>query len=89
VPVEEAIRGLVQLEATERDRCAKYAKAAIDAGVSERLVRLEESKGTLIIEVMRHMLDLAEKAGLGTEERRLVWAQAPAALRAIDGGQTG
>lgn len=86
VPVEEATRGLVALEAAERGRLVKYAKAAIDAGVSERLVRLEEQKGTMIIEVLKRMLDLAEKAGLGPDQRRLVWAQAPAALRAVDGG---
>jgi hypothetical protein len=55
-PVGEAIRGLVQLEAEERDRAARFAKLALDAGVSERLVRVEEQKALLLFQALRAIL---------------------------------
>jgi len=39
-PVSEAIRGLVELENMERDRCASFAAKAITAGLAERVVRV-------------------------------------------------
>ena len=38
----EAIRGLADLEAKERDRCASFATNAIAAGLAERIVRVAE-----------------------------------------------
>jgi hypothetical protein len=38
----EAIRGLADLEAKERERCANFAAKAIAAGLNERMVRLAE-----------------------------------------------
>jgi hypothetical protein len=38
----EYIRGLAQLEAQERDRCANFATKAVAAGLAERQVRLAE-----------------------------------------------
>jgi hypothetical protein len=46
----EAIRGLVQLEAQERDRAAMFATKALAAGIAERQVRLAESQGALLAE---------------------------------------
>lgn len=56
VPVEEAIRGLVELEAQERDRCARFAKVALDAGIAERQIGLAERTGALIADVLRAVL---------------------------------
>src|SRR5215211_5063407 len=40
----EAIRGLADLEAKERERCANFASKAVAAGLAERQVRLAERK---------------------------------------------
>lgn len=48
----EYIRGLVQLEAQERDRLAGFAAKAIAAGLAERQVRLAERQGELLALVM-------------------------------------
>lgn len=59
-PVAEAIRGLVELEGQERDRAARFAKLALDAGIAERLVRLEEDKAAALVGMLRGLLqDLA------------------------------
>jgi hypothetical protein len=41
----EAIRGLADLEAKERERCANFATKAIAAGLAERTVRVAERQG--------------------------------------------
>lgn len=69
--VEEAIRGLVLLEAQERDRCAKFAKTAIDAGIAERQVSLAERQGALIADVLRAVLADPE-LGLTAAQRKAV-----------------
>ena len=38
----EAIRGLADLEAKERERCANFASKAVAAGLAERTVRIAE-----------------------------------------------
>lgn len=70
-PVEEAIRGLVELEAQERDRCAKFCKLALDAGIAERQIRVAERQGELIAEVLRAVLADPE-LGLTEEQRKAV-----------------
>lgn len=55
-PVGEFVRGLVRLEAEERDRCAGFATKAIAAGLAERQVRLAERQGALIAEAIRGIL---------------------------------
>lgn len=52
VAVEEAIRGLVELEAQERDRCARFAKLAIDAGLEERRVQIEEGQASMVAKIL-------------------------------------
>lgn len=52
----EYVRGLVRLEAEERDRCASFATKAIAAGLAERQVRLAERQGALIADVIRAVL---------------------------------
>jgi len=48
----EYIRGLAELEADERDRCARFAKLALDAGIAERQVRIAELMGAGLITVL-------------------------------------
>lgn len=72
----EAIRGLAELEAKERDRCAGFATKAIAAGLAERQVRLAEKQGQMIADVLRAVLGDPE-LGLSAEQR----AAAPATIR--------
>lgn len=43
----EKIRGLAELEAQERDRCASFAAKAVAAGLAERMVRASEQVAAL------------------------------------------
>lgn len=52
----EAIRGLVQLEAQERDRAAGMAAKAVAAGLATRQVELAEKQGALVADVIRAVL---------------------------------
>ena len=53
----------------ERDRLAKHAKLAIDAGIDARRIQIEEEKATLFAEALRAILgDLK----LNPEQRQLV-----------------
>lgn len=75
VEVGEYVRAMAQLEAAERDRCARFAKMAIEAGLAERLVRLADRQGAIIEAVLATVFERLE---LTDEQRRA----APAALRA-------
>lgn len=55
----EAIRGLAQLEAQERDRCANFATKAIAAGLAERQVRLAEKQVQLALGAIEAALEAA------------------------------
>lgn len=44
----EAVRGLVELESAERDRCVRFAKTAHDMGIAEAQIRLAEQQGELL-----------------------------------------
>jgi len=48
----EYIRGLIQLEAQERDRLAGFASKAIAAGLAERQVRMAERQGEMLAAVL-------------------------------------
>jgi hypothetical protein len=76
----EAIRGLADLEAKERDRCATFASKAVAAGLAERTVRIAERQGQLMVEMVQAALrevDLspeqasAFKAALARQAREL------------------
>lgn len=69
VPVEEAIRGLVQLEGTERDRAAGFAAKAIAAGLAERAVRLAEKQHQIIAQLIQAVLSDPE-LGLTVEQQK-------------------
>jgi hypothetical protein len=76
----EAIRGLADLEAKERERCANFATKAIAAGLAERTVRVAERQAQLMVEMVQAALrevDLspeqasAFKAALARQAREL------------------
>jgi hypothetical protein len=76
----EAIRGLADLEAKERERCANFATKAIAAGLAERTVRIAERQGQLMVGMVQAALrevDLspeqasAFKAALARQAREL------------------
>jgi hypothetical protein len=69
--VGEALRGFVQAEASERDRCAAFCKTAIAAGLAERQVRLAEAQGAMLADVLRRVMR-DPLLGLSLEQRRLV-----------------
>jgi hypothetical protein len=52
----EAIRGLADLEAKERERCASFATKAVAAGLAERTVRIAERQGQLMVEMVQAAL---------------------------------
>jgi hypothetical protein len=51
--IGEAIRGLADLEAKERDRCANFAAKAVAAGLAECTVRVAERQGQLMVEMVQ------------------------------------
>jgi hypothetical protein len=53
----EAIRGLADLEAKERERCANFASKAIAAGLNERMVRVAEKQGEMLAAMVIVALD--------------------------------
>lgn len=64
---DEAIRGLVQLEADERDRAFRFAEKCRAAKVDERLIDLAEAQASLVFDVLKAVLvDLGHQL---TEER--------------------
>jgi hypothetical protein len=77
----EAIRGLADLEAKERERCANFATKAVAAGLAERQVRLAERQGEMLAAIVRKALeevpltpDVASqlKASIARQVRELV-----------------
>lgn len=53
----EQIRGLADLEAKERDRCANFAAKAVAAGLATRQVELAERQGALIAQLVLAVFD--------------------------------
>ena len=73
----------------ERTLLARTAKAAVDAGVAERLVRQVELEGRLVAEVLGRTLDALE---LTAEQRQTAFAVAHRELlqlESADGGAGG
>jgi hypothetical protein len=75
----EAIRGLADLEAKERERCANFASKAVAAGLNERMVRLAERQGELLAQVIRGVLD---GVSLSPEQKQLAPEVVPRHLTA-------
>lgn len=80
-PVQEAIRGLVELESAERDRCANFAAKAISAGLQERIVRVQEKEAALAHAALIAGLDAA---GITGDARRAVLDGVVSHLRLIE-----
>lgn len=79
----EAIRGLVQLEAQERDRAAGMAAKAVAAGLATRQVELAERQGQLVADVIRGVLTQLGHDMTDPSVLRVVSTQ----LRALTGGE--
>lgn len=73
VDSKEAARPSVWLDLYHRERThlVRVSKAALDAGISERLVRLAEQQGAMLAEVIRRSAEalLAEVTGLLDDEQ--------------------
>lgn len=67
------------------DRAARAAKMALDAGISERLVRLEEVRGRMIAELFRQVFADVE-LGLNDEQQTRARAIAARHMRALGTG---
>jgi hypothetical protein len=64
-------RVMVELYGEERDRVAKIAKAALDAGVAERQVRMAEEYGDLLYRFIQGIFGDPELALTPTQQERL------------------
>lgn len=88
---QPAVRRWLKESRLERTLLARTAKAAIDAGVAERLVRQVELEGKLVAEVLGRTLDALE---LSAEQRQVAFATAHRELLTLeaaeppDGGPT-
>lgn len=78
----EAVRGLAQLEAQERDRCVRFAKVAHDMGIADREIRLAEAQGQMLAGVISRILDALD---LSAAQRALVSTVVPRELLAVAG----
>lgn len=79
----EKIRGLAELEAQERDRCANFAAKAVAAGLAERMVRASEQLAGQIAQGIERALSL-----LGHDPRdAAVRAAVAEAMQGLSGGQ--
>lgn len=76
----EAIRGLAQLEAQERDRCVRFAKTAHDMGIAEIQVKIAEQQGAMFAAAINRILD---GLGLSAEQRARVPQVVPVVLREL------
>lgn len=70
---DRAVRRWLDESRRERSLLARTAKAAVDAGVAERLVRQVELEGRLVAEVLGRTLDALE---LSAEQRQVAFATA-------------
>lgn len=68
----------------ERTLLARTAKAAVDAGVAERLVRQVELEGRLVAEVLGRTLDALE---LTAEQRQVAFATAHRELLQLEASE--
>lgn len=80
----EALRGLVQLEAAERDRCVRFAKTANDMKIDDAQIEIAKTQGALLAGVISRVLDALE---LTAEQRLRVPEIVPRELRAVAGGE--
>lgn len=79
----EQVRALVVLEASERDNVVKYAKAAHDMGISERLTSLAERWGDVVASRISLMFD-DPRLALSPQQRAVIPDLVSAHLGSID-----
>lgn len=73
---------LVHLWNQERERAARFAKMALDAGIAERMVHLAEGQGQQIVAIVTAVLDHPDLA-LGADARAVGRKVAADQLRAL------
>jgi hypothetical protein len=87
VTIREDARAVIKLYGEWCDRLAKYAKAAVDAGIAEREIRIAEGEAAQIVRVIEATLSglnltpeqRAQGRQIATGELRLI-AASPASL---------
>lgn len=79
-----AVRAWLKESRLERTLLARTAKAAVDAGVAERLVRQVELEGRLVAEVLGRTLDALE---LTAEQRQVAFATAHRELLQLESSE--
>lgn len=67
------------------DKAAKVAKMALDAGVSEKLVQIEQEKGRLVAQIIAAVIDSPD-LGLSDDKRQIGRQIAATHLRMIETG---
>lgn len=77
-----AVNLWIKLYNEERDRRVRVAKAAIDAGVAERIVRLEEARGAAVARLIVELIENPD-LGLTTGQKELARTAAANGLRAL------
>ena len=80
-PANPEVKGWLKESRMERTLLARMAKAAVDAGVAERLVRNTELEGQIVAEVIGKVLD---KLGLAPELRVMAFDEAHRQLLALE-----
>lgn len=70
----------IELYHKERAHLVKVAKTAIDAGVSERMVKIAENQGLMIIKAFNTVFDALH---LTTDQRRMIPQVVPGVLREL------
>jgi hypothetical protein len=75
------VKGWLRESRDERMMLARVSKAALDAGVAERLVRNTELEGEIVAEVIGRVLD---KLGLAPEQRVIAFDEAHRQLLALE-----
>lgn len=85
LPLDELERGgnvLLHSLADERDRKTRYAKMAIDAGVAERVVRVQEAQAVMLAQILQSVF-ADEELGLLPDQRITARRIAAKHLRAL------
>lgn len=76
----EYVKGLVVLEAQERDRCANFATKAIAAGLAKRQVEVAEMHAALMMKALDAAL---VTAGVAPEQRSIAKLEAIRVLQTV------
>lgn len=80
IALPDELAGWLQAYREERKHLAKVAKAALDAGVAERAVRVAEQQGEALAGAIQSIL---AAIGLTPEQKRMIPQVVPPILRAL------